>query len=475
MTQERHLWDDRTIKSEQDPLARRSFNHTSDVSEESMELLKAYERELSDEPTDTVREYLRAIGQHALLTAAQELALGRDVERWMLLKDTRKRLANEFDHEPSTAEIAADLLYRVFTDLLVLRMLAEQTELELPLEAPASAILSRDDVRDILDSPIPDSLKETLADRLDIEIENSAPRITNMSKASALMPVRVVSELERNLGPLLYHESLDEDTIISSIDGLAPEIERWWRLIEGRGEAASERLTNSNLRLVVSVARRYLRRGLPLLDLIQEGNLGLMRAVEKYDPHRGFKFSTYATWWIRQAVTRALADQGRTIRLPVHVVERLQQLNTAERKLIRDNDRDPTPAELAEELEWTTEQVENLMRQRQHTISLGTPVGDEDSTLEDFIKDTSGRTPYEVAMKMLTREDVIEALENIPPRLRMVLALRFGFIDDRPRTLEEVGKELGVTRERVRQLEKQALTMLKGSGKLPSIEETEPD
>ena len=478
MTQERHLWDNQTTEfegSNQDPLARQSYDHVSQDSEESMALLKAYERELSDEPTDTVREYLRAIGQHTLLTAPQELALGRDVERWILLKDTRARLLEEFDHEPDTASVAAVLLYAMFQNLLVLRTLAEQTELELPLESPASVILSREDVRDILDSPITEKLKQTMADQLDIEIEESAPRITDMSKVSALIPVRVVSELERVLGPQLYHESLDEETIAESINGLTPEIERWWRLIEARGEAASERLTNSNLRLVVSVARRYLRRGLPLLDLIQEGNLGLMRAVEKYDPHRGFKFSTYATWWIRQAVTRALADQGRTIRLPVHVVERLQQLNTAERKLIRDNDRDPTPVELADELEWTVEQVENLMRQRQHTISLGTPVGDEDSTLEDFIKDTSGRTPYEVAMKMLTREDVIDALENIPPRLRMVLALRFGFIDDRPRTLEEVGRELGVTRERVRQLEKQALTMLRGSDKLPTIEDTEPD
>ena len=478
MTQERHLWDNQSTEFEgnsQDPLARQSYDHVYQDSEESMALLKAYERELSDEPTDTVREYLRAIGQHTLLSAEQELALGRDVERWMLLKDTRGRLEGDSRDEATTAQIAAALLYEIFTDLLVLRTLAEQTELELPLEAPASVILSREDVRDILDKPIRDDLKETVSDQLDIELDESAPRITAMSRASALIPVKVVGELERSLGPQLYHESLDESAIADSIDGLAPEIERWWRVIEARGEAASERLTNSNLRLVVSVARRYLRRGLPLLDLIQEGNLGLMRAVEKYDPHRGFKFSTYATWWIRQAVTRALADQGRTIRLPVHVVERLQQLNTAERKLIRDNDRDPTPAELAVELEWTVEQVENLMRQRQHTISLGTPVGDEDSTLEDFIKDTSGKTPYEVAQKMLTREDVIEALENIPPRLRMVLALRFGFIDDRPRTLEEVGRELGVTRERVRQLEKQALTMLKGSGKLPTIEETEPD
>ncbi|MCH7745906.1 MAG: sigma-70 family RNA polymerase sigma factor, partial [Chloroflexi bacterium] len=172
------------------------------------------------------------------------------------------------------------------------------------------------------------------------------------------------------------------------------------------------------------------------------------------------------------AVTRALADQGRTIRLPVHVVERLQQLNAAEQALLKRFDREPTTQEVADELEWTLEMVESLQRQRQHTVSLETPVGEERSTLEDFIQDTSGWTPDEIAIRMLTREDVIDALEELPPRLRLVLALRFGFLDDRPRTLEEVGQELGVTRERIRQLERQALDRLRFSDRLPSLKDT---
>ena len=442
----------------------------NNATKQSSDLLKAYERELGDEPTDTVREYLRSIGQHALLTAPQELDLGLEVERWMLLKETRKSMTEELGREPIPSEIAARVIADTVRDVLLLRSLAADTDIELPNETPISVLLSDEEVRARLDRPPSDKLKETVADASDIELETIGARIAALSRASILVPPEVFGTVEEALGAELYADDLDESAIERAISQRARLIERWWSVIISRGEAASERLTNSNLRLVVSVARRYLRRGLPLLDLIQEGNLGLMRAVEKYDPHRGFKFSTYATWWIRQAVTRALADQGRTIRLPVHVVERLQQLNTAERHLMRDKDRDPTTEELAKELDWTPEQVETLMRQRQHTISLGTPVGEEESTLEDFIKDDSSLTPDDVAMRLLTREDVIEALDDIPPRLRMVLALRFGFIDDRPRTLEEVGRELGVTRERVRQLEKQALTQLRGSTKLEKVE-----
>ena len=443
------------------------------------DLIEIPEREFGDEPTDTVREYLRGIGQHALLTAPEELALGLDVERWMFLKEIRASLAEDLGREPSTSEIASVLLLKVFKDIDLLRAIASQTPVELPLESPASVLLTDDRVRSLLDDPVKDALKngfkKVIADATGTDIDDARVVVTALSRSSALLPIDAVRRVESALGPQLYDESLDVETLAAAVDGANRQVEQWWAIITERGRAASERLTSSNLRLVVSVARRYLRRGLPLLDLIQEGNLGLMRAVEKYDSHRGFKFSTYATWWIRQAVTRALADQGRTIRLPVHVVERLQQLNTAERKLMRDKDGDPLPSDLAEELGWTPEQVETLMRQRQHTISLGTPVGEEESTLEDFIKDTSEWTPDDVAVRMMTREDVVDALDEIPPRLRLVLAFRFGFIDDRPRTLEEVGRVLGVTRERVRQLEKQALNMLRELGNMPQIDEDEDD
>ena len=437
---------------------------------EPSEVPVAAERELGDEPTDTVREYLRSIGQHALLTAPQELDLGLTVERWVLLKTLRSKFEEEQGRPASPSDLIAKIYEEVTSEEKLLKIVAEAIGHGINGHA-VWELLTSPDIRSTLDDPLKEPTRDSIAEAMSLEQLDAAKRVSSLSRHAALLPdstVKTFSEIPRTPDA---ETEVDPEDIAEAIKGSDREVERWWDSIEAKGQQASERLTNSNLRLVVSVARRYLRRGLPLLDLIQEGNLGLMRAVEKYDPHRGYKFSTYATWWIRQAVTRALADQGRTIRLPVHVVERLQQLNAAERKLTRANDRDPTHQELADELEWPVENVENLMRQRQNTVSLGTPVGEEESTLEDFIRDDSGWTPDEVAMRMLTREDVIQALEDLPPRLRMVLALRFGFVDDRPRTLEEVGGELGVTRERVRQLEKQALNLLRSSGKMPKLEE----
>ena len=276
------------------------------------------------------------------------------------------------------------------------------------------------------------------------------------------------SALYRNIGDVavddpvkMYLKDIGKVPLLSGEE----ETELAKRMLEG-DEEAKQKLSEANLRLVVSIAKRYVGRGMLFLDLIQEGNLGLMKAVEKFDYTKGFKFSTYATWWIRQAITRAIADQARTIRIPVHMVETINRQVRAQRTLLQDLGREPTPQEIADYMGITVEKVVEIQKIAQDPVSLETPIGEEeDSHLVDFIEDTKAAPPADVAAQAMLRDQLIQALHKLTPREEKVIRLRYGLDDGKQRTLEEVGKEFNVTRERIRQIEAKALRKLRNPTK----------
>ncbi len=346
------------------------------------------------------------------------------------------------------------------------------------LEGVAQGFVTQDEILDLF--PDAEDYLEELDDLYDELIQKGVDIFESMADQDELVDDRAVSELEKELEMLA---SLGSKSISDPVRMYLKEIGRIKLLtrdeeielaqkVEQGDEKAKEKLTAANLRLVVSIAKKYIGRGLSFLDLIQEGNKGLIRAVEKYDWKKGYKFSTYATWWIRQAITRAIADQARTIRIPVHMVETINKLIRISRKLMQKLGRDPTPEEVAEEMGITPEKVREIWKISQKTTSLETPIGDEDdSQLGDFIEDTKQPSPYEMTSQRLLRENIEEVLSALSDREAKVLEMRFGLNGQKPMTLEEVGREFGVTRERIRQIEAKALRKLKHPSKRKKLQD----
>ncbi len=308
-----------------------------------------------------------------------------------------------------------------------------------------------------------DSL-DAAQDKGEEEIDQLALR----SRLEELHKAEVDLSVEPSLDSLrLYLHSIGHVPLLTAEEEVALA-----KRIERGDVAAKQHMIEANLRLVVSIAKGYIGRGMNFLDLIQEGSLGLIRAVEKFDHRRGYKFSTYATWWIRQAVTRAIADKGRTIRIPVHMVERLNKVIYAERALIQQLGREPTPAEIAVELQCTAQEVREVQRMAQQPVSLEKPVGDEeDSELADFVEDSAAQSPFELASEALQRQSVERVLASLPAREREVLEMRYGITGDRVRTLDEVGRAFNITRERVRQIESRTLKKLQSAPEAQQLRE----